>query len=240
MPRFPAKSMDLILTDLPYDKTQNHWDVPIDLEELWKEYNRLIKDNGAIVLTAIQPFTSLLVMSNQKMFRYELIWEKNRGTDFLNSKVKPLNNHESVLLFYKKKPTYNPQWEWGEPYKRWNTQKAVSKQTNYGKHKANVSESINGRRYPKTVLKFNRVERPIHPTQKPVELFEWLIRTYTNVGDVVLDSCGGSCTTAIAAINSQRRYICIEEDEKEWKKGDKRVKDHLKKKAPPIDKCLKI
>lgn len=176
---------------------------------LWYYYNKIIKDNGAIVLFGNQPFTSFLVMNNLKHFRYSMVWIKNKFSDFLNANRKPMKVNEDILVFYKKQPTYNPQYTYGEPYKRWNTQGAVDKQTNYGKHKMNISQS-DGKRLPLTVLYFNRVERPIHPTQKPVDLCEYLIKTYTNEGETVLDNCMGSGTTAIACINTNRNFIGFE------------------------------
>ena len=154
MKQIPDKSIDMILCDLPYGCTKNNWDSVIPFEPLWEQYNRVIKDNGAIVLFGNQPFTSLLVTSNLKMFRYSLVWVKNKFSDFLNAKRKPMKTNEDVLVFYKKQPTYNPQYTYGEPYKRWNTQEAVDKQTNYGKHKQNISQS-DGKRLPTTVLTFN-------------------------------------------------------------------------------------
>ncbi len=207
------ESIDMILCDLPYGCTKNKWDIIIPFEQLWNEYKRIIKKNGAIVLFGSQPFTSQLIVSNPKMFRYCLVWEKNKFSDFLNAKRKPMKTNEDICLFYKKQPTYNPQYTYGEPYKRWNTQKAVDKQTNYGSHKQNTVESKDGRRLPTTVLKFNRVERPKHPTQKPVDLLEWLIKTYTNEGETVLDNCMGVGSTGIACKNTSRNFIGIELDE---------------------------
>ena len=208
------KSVDLILCDLPYGMTKNQWDVVIPFDALWKEYNRVIKDNGAIVLFGSQPFTSLLITSNTRMFRYCLVWEKNKFSDFLNAKRKPMKTNEDIAVFYKKQPTYNPQYWYSTPYKRWNTQEAVDKQSNYGSHKENVAESADGRRLPTTVLKFNRVERPSHPTEKPVDLLEWLIRTYSNEGDLVLDNCMGVGSTGVACVNTKRRFVGMELDKK--------------------------
>lgn len=214
MPNIPDGSIDMILCDLPYGCTKNKWDIIIPFEQLWKHYNRIIKQNGAIVLFGSQPFTSQLIISNMKTFRYCLVWEKNKFSDFLNAKNKPMKTNEDICIFYKKQPTYNPQYTYGDPYKRWNTQKSVDKQTNYGEHKNNVAESKDGRRLPTTVLKFNRVERPKHPTQKPIDLLEWLINTYTNEGDTVLDNCMGVGSTGIACKNTKRSFIGIELDNK--------------------------
>jgi site-specific DNA-methyltransferase (adenine-specific) len=158
------------------------------------------------------------------MFRYSLVWVKNKFSDFLNAKRKPMKTNEDILIFYKKQPTYNPQYTYGEPYKRWNTQQAVDKQTNYGKHKQNISQS-DGRRLPTTVLNFNRVERPLHPTQKPVELLKWLVKTYTNEGDTVLDFTMGVGSTGVACKQSNRNFIGIELNEKYFKIAEDRINE---------------
>lgn len=213
MKKIENNSIDLILCDLPYGVTKNKWDVVIPFDKLWAEYNRIIKSNGAIILFGSQPFTTLLISSNMKYFRYSLVWEKNKFSDFLNAKRKPMKTNEDICIFYKKQPTYNIQYWYSTPYKRWNTQEAVNKQTNYGGHKENVAES-DGKRLPTTVLKFNRVERPKHPTQKPVELLEWLIKSYSHENDIVLDNCMGVGSTGIAARNLNRNFIGIELEEK--------------------------
>lgn len=214
MKKIEEKSIDMILCDLPYGMTKNPWDVVIPFDQLWNEYNRIIKDNGAIVLFGSQPFTSIMITSNLKMFRYSLVWEKNKFSDFLNSKRKPMKTNEDIAVFYKKQPTYNPQYWYSTPYTRWNTQNAVDKQTNYGSHKNNFVESSDGKRLPTTVLKFNRVERPLHPTQKPTDLLEWLIKTYTNENDIVLDNCMGVGSTGIACKKINRKFIGIELEDK--------------------------
>ncbi len=211
MKQIDAKSIDLILCDLPYGVTKNKWDLIIPFDKLWEQYNRIIKDNGAIILFGSQPFTTLLISSNMKYFRYCLVWEKNKFSDFLNSKRKPMKTNEDICIFYKKQPTYNIQFWYSTPYERWNTQKAVDKQSNYGSHKENIAKS-DGKRLPTTVLKFNRVERPSHPTQKPVDLLEWLIKSYTNEGDNVLDNCMGVGSTGIASKKNNRNFIGIELD----------------------------
>ncbi|WOF33041.1 site-specific DNA-methyltransferase (plasmid) [Bacillus subtilis] len=207
------KSIDMILCDLPYGTTQNKWDSIIPLDKIWKEYNRIIKDNGAIVLTAQTPFDKVLGASNLKMLKYEWIWEKNRGTGHLNAKKMPMKSHENILVFYKKLPTYNPQMREGEPYVRKDCSKSSLNKGNYGKTNESHTTVNNGGRYPLSVLNFNSVERTVHPTQKPVELFEYLIKTYTNEGELVLDNCMGSGTTAIACINTKRNYIGFETEE---------------------------
>lgn len=218
------RSVDLILCDLPYGMTKNPWDVVIPFDALWREYNRVIKDNGAIVLFGSQPFTSLMITSNTKMFRYCLVWEKNKFSDFLNAKRKPMKTNEDIAVFYKRQPTYNPQYWYSTPYKRWNTQEAVDKQSNYGSHKENVAESADGKRLPTTVLKFNRVERPAHPTEKPVDLLEWLIKTYSNEGDLVLDNCMGVGSTGVACVHTKRRFVGIELDPKYYELARKRLR----------------
>ena len=206
-------SVDMILCDLPYGVTRNAWDVVIPFDALWAEYRRVIKDTGAIVLFGSQPFTSVMITSNLAHFRYCLVWEKNKFSDFLNAKRKPMKTNEDIAVFYKKQPTYNPQYWYSTPYTRWNRQEAVDRQTNYGSHRENFVESLDGKRLPTTVLKFNRVERPAHPTQKPVDLLEWLIRTYSNEGDTVLDNCMGAGSTGVACRHLRRRFIGIELDE---------------------------
>jgi len=222
MPEIPDKSIDMILCDLPYGTTQCKWDAVIPFESLWREYRRLIKDKGAIVLTATQPFASQIVISNLDLFKYEWIWKKPMGQGFLNAKSQPLRNHEQILVFYNKQPTYNPQFTKGKPYK----QKQGDHGTNYGKRGKNVKEVITineGIRYPLTVQDFNYDKDKVHPTQKPVELFEYLIRTYTNEGDLVLDNCIGSGTTAVACINTKRNFIGIELEEKYYKIALERI-----------------
>jgi site-specific DNA-methyltransferase (adenine-specific) len=207
MAALPAHSVDLVLCDLPYGTTQNKWDSVIPLTDLWAEYRRVC--SGAIVLTAQTPFDKVLGASNLGMLRYEWIWRKEAGTGFLNAKKAPLKDHENILVFYDRPPTYNPQMRTGfKPYKC----KQGHVGTNYGAVRPeNVSES-NGERYPVTVLEFPRDGGKVHPTQKPVALMEYLIRTYTNEGDTVLDNTMGSGTTGVAAVKSGRRFIGMERD----------------------------
>lgn len=241
MKRIEDKSVDMILCDLPYGMTKNHWDVVIPFEPLWKEYDRIIKDNGAMVLFGSQPFTSVMITSNLKMFRYCLVWEKNKFSDFLNSKRKPMKTNEDIAVFYKKQPTYNPQYWYSTPYTRWNTQSAVDKQSNYGAHKENFVESADGKRLPTTVLKFNRVERPAHPTEKPVDMLEWLIKTYTNEGELVLDNCMGVGSTGVACKNTKRRFVGIELESKYFDIASKRLltePDHAPSSSQNQQVCL--
>jgi len=208
-------SIDLILCDLPYGTTQNPWDAVIPFELLWEHYRRLIKPNGAIVLTASQPFTSALVMSNPKWFRYEWIWVKNKARGFLNANRQPLRNHESVLVFCEGQSPYIPQKTTGHRPANSYT-KNTSDGGNYGQTKVGISGGGQTDRFPLTVQYFDVVNNEAvdksHPTQKPVALFEYLIKTYTNENELVLDNCIGSGTTAVACFNTGRRCIGIEQD----------------------------
>lgn len=219
------KSIDLILCDLPYGTTRNKWDSVIPLGELWEQYERIIKDNGAIVLTAAQPFTAHLIVSNMKLFKYEWIWSKTIGSGQLNAKKQPLRTHESILVFYKKPPLYNPQMTEGKPYHA----KRKSTFEGPGYNQQTPSETINtGLRLPKSVLTVpNPRIKGGHPTQKPVALMEYLIKTYTNEGDVVLDNAIGSGTTAIAALNTGRHYIGMEKDDAYFAMATDRVATHV-------------
>lgn len=219
MARIPDKSVDMILCDLPYGTTRNKWDSVLPLDELWAHYERIIKDNGAIVLTAQTPFDKVLGVSNLRMLRYEWVWQKDSGTGFLNANKMPLKDHENVLVFYKKLPVYNPEMRTG--FKAYRTVKGHHG-TNYGTDKGATTVS-DGSRYPLTVLKFSRDVPKVHPTQKPVALFEYLIKTYTNEGDTVLDNCIGSGTTAIACVNTDRNYIGFELDPEYHSIAERRV-----------------
>jgi site-specific DNA-methyltransferase (adenine-specific) len=201
------KSIDMILCDLPYGTTSCRWDIVIPLRHLWEQYKRVIKDNGAIVLTASQPFTTKLIASNMKMFKYEWIWEKPKGSGIFNVRYMPMKSHENVLIFYNSIPTYNPQMRKGKPYI---LKQGRSQSSAFGlnSNQRMITEN-KGVRYPISILKFN-IDTGLHPTQKPVALFEYLIKTYTNEGDLVLDSCIGSGTTAVVAKNLNRRFIGIE------------------------------
>lgn len=221
MKSIPDGSVDMILCDLPYGTTQNKWDSVIPFADLWSQYERVIKYDGAIVLTAQTPFDKVLGCSNLKLLKYEWIWEKPQGTGFLNAKIYPLKNHENILVFCKGVHEYNPQFSEGEPYTANRKNPASS---NYGYYKPSLTENT-GFRYPKTILRFN-AERGLHPTQKPVALFEYLIKTYTNEGETVLDNCAGSGTTAIACINTNRNYILMEKEEKYYNLILDRIEKH--------------
>jgi site-specific DNA-methyltransferase (adenine-specific) len=228
MPGLPDKSVDLLLSDWPYGITACDWDSVIPLGPLWKECKRVIKPGGAIVLTAAQPFTSVLVMSNLDWWGYEIIWEKNTGTRFLDSARRPLNFHESILVFYQSQPTYNPQKWKGEP--NHSQKKRGQKKINiYRGGLQWVEQGESGWKYPRSVVYFETVPPAwiLHPTQKPVALFSYLIRTYSNPGDLVLDNAAGSCTTAIAAIETGRNWLCIEQLPKYVKIGRERVRERL-------------
>ena len=208
MKEIPDSSISMILADPPYQMTRNSWDSLIPLDLVWEQLKRVVKPNGAIVMTAMQPFTSVLVCSNLKMFKYQWVWQKEAGTGMLNAKKQPLRDHEDVCVFYAKQPTYNPQYTEGKPY----VAKKGGETSNYNPS-GNVTTVSDGKRYPKTVQKFNRDKDKIHPTQKPVALLEYLIKTYTNEGETVLDFSHGSGSTGVAAVNTGRKYIGIEMDE---------------------------
>ena len=220
------QSIDFICTDLPFGTTQCRWDTKINLDRLWVHYKRIIKDNGAIALFAQTPFDKVLGVSNLEMLKYEIIWHKTKATGHLNAKKMPLKAHENILIFYKKLPTYNAQKTAG--HKPTNTYtKYQSDGDCYGKTKVGISGGGNTDRYPLSVLNFSSDTQKIsiHPTQKPVALLEWLIRTYTNEGDTVLDSCFGSGSCAEAALNCNRGFIGIEKDLTIFKSGKKRIEE---------------
>jgi DNA modification methylase len=222
-------SIDLILCDLPYGVTKNKWDSVIDLKMLWAEYERVIKTNGAIVLFGQDKFSAKLMLSNEKLHRYNLIWEKTTPTGHLNAKKMPLRSHEDILVFYKKLPTYNPQKTTGHKRKVSTAQhkRGSKKTTNYGEHGLTTYDSTE--RYPKSVLKFatDKQKVALHPTQKPLALMEYLIATYSNEGEIVLDNCAGSGTTGLAAKKLNRNYIMIENDETNYKTCIERVGENI-------------
>ena len=274
MSDIPDDSVDMILCDLPYGTTQCKWDTIIPLDELWKQYNRVCKKNAAMVLTAAQPFTSALIMSNPKSFRYNWIWEKSKATGYLNSKRMPLKAHEDVCVFYRKLPTYNPQMWQGTPYNKGTAHRPTNVYGEQGQKERNARrkqltkmsdqdldaelvlnklmvegsredkieklvdlikpievhvKNETGMRYPRTVQYFKTAEsegKVLHPTQKPLALFEYLIRTYSNEGEVVLDNCIGSGTTAIACMNLNRRFIGMEMDEEYYEICMERINNH--------------
>jgi site-specific DNA-methyltransferase (adenine-specific) len=226
MQNIPDGSVDAIITDPPYGTTACKWDSVIDLPLMWEQLKRIIKPNGAIVMTAGQPFTSALVMSNPKWFKYDWVWHKPKGTGHLNAKKQPMRDKEDIVVFYKKPCTYNPQMTSGIPYKdkAGKDHKGVSSMTDsYGAY-TNKREDNKGTRYPKQVQRFPVVERgTVHPTQKPVALMEYLIKTYTNEGETVLDFTMGSGSTGVAAKNLNRSFIGIEQDPNYFKIAEERI-----------------
>mgnify|MGYP000002603163 CR=1 FL=1 len=230
MKKIDDKSIDMILCDLPYSITQAKWDVVIPFDKLWEQYKRIIKDNGVIVLTNSEPFGSALRMSNLKMYRYDLIWNKMRGTDPMNAKHRPMRSHENISIFYKKKGIYNPQMiPLDKPDVRKNNKTTASSLWN--DNGGIITSKVYNERYPLSIINFanSNQKDKIHPTQKPVELFEWLIKTYTNKDDLVLDNCIGSGTTAIACINTKRNYIGFELNKDYYDLANKRIEEHIRK-----------
>jgi len=235
MKEIPDKSINMILCDLPYGTTSCSWDNIIPFDEMWEQYNRIIKDNGAIVLFGQEPFSSLLRASNLKLYKYDWVWEKPNGANFLNLKYQPSKVHENIMVFGKSATSYskngnmkyNPQMEEGTPYK------CTSGKQKNEYHNSTVRTPIKqvttengGTRYPKSILQFNRDKDKLHPTQKPVALLEYLIKTYTNEGDLVLDNCMGSGSTGVACINTNRNFIGIELDENYFNIAKERIENN--------------
>lgn len=221
-----TKSVDMICCDLPYGTTQSSWDVIIPFPSLWDQYNRIIKDDGAIVLFGMEPFSSMLRMSNLQMFKYDIIWDKIKGTGFLNAKRQPMRNHEIISVFYKKQCIYNPQKTTGHELKK--TFRSKNLQTDvYGEMKKDYNyESTE--RYPRSIQIFptDTQNSSLHPNQKPVALLEWLIKTYTNEGELIVDNCIGSGTTAIACINTGRNYVGFEKESCYYETAKNRIVNH--------------
>jgi len=239
MKDIPSGSIDMILADLPYGTTANKWDSIIPLDGLWKQYERIITNTGAIVLTATQPFTTFLIASNIKLFKYEVIWVKSRPNGHLEAKNKPMRKHENILIFSKgasangckNRITYNPQGL--VKVERYN--KNSTDTDNYGSRKSRPVGLVTKQEYtnyPTTIWEFGSEGKTIHPTQKPIELFEYLIKTYTNEGDLVLDNTAGSGTTAIACLNTNRQFIVMEKEQKYYDIILKRVGDFNKNFEP--------
>lgn len=233
MQRIETGSVDMILTDLPYEITDCHFDVRLPFEPMWEQFKRVTKRNAAIVLFSQMPFGAELIMSNRKMFRYEWIWEKSLGVGFLNAKKMPLRCHENILIFYQALPTYNPQFTQGKPFnKRQKTYTA--RNYNHGDYQGGINKT--GDRHPRDVFAFKNGDnaRINHPQQKPVDLLEYLIKTYTNEGELVLDATMGSGSTGVAAINTGRRFIGFETEQKFFNIAKKRIDEALAKKAQEL------
>ena len=240
MKEIPDGSVDMILTDLPYGITDCDFDKRIPFEPMWAQFKRVTKLNAAIVLFSQMPFGAELIMSNRKMFRYEWIWEKSLGVGFLNAKKMPLRCHENILVFYQQLPTYNPQHWFDKPYQKPLWQGKITSNYNLEKQRRNVSyDNPTGKRYPIDVLQFYSMQThtnhfSIHPQQKPVDLLEYLIKTYTNEGETVLDATMGSGSTGVACVNTNRRFIGFELEEKFFNISAKRIEEALAKKTQEL------
>ena len=233
MKDIPDKSIDCIICDLPYGSTSCSWDILIPFDKLWEQYERIIKDNGAIVLFGTEPFSSMLRMSNLKWYKYDLIWKKSKSGSAFCAKYRPIAKHENISIFSRNggRTVYNPQMKSGEPYKRTHR---VGREVNNHKIGFNQKTFIyenDGVRFPDSVLEFQqkwRRQDQVHPTQKPVELIEWLIKTYSNEGDTILDNCMGSGTTALAAIRTGRNFIGFELNEDYFRLAQERIEEEKK------------
>ncbi len=230
LPKIPDSSVDLIFCDLPYGTTDCAWDVIIPMEKLWPEYERISKKKTPIILTGSQPFTNYLINSNPKNFRYELVWYKTKASGFLNAKTRPNKSHENILVFYKKQPVYNPiKYEIDERYRRKGKTLGNGNQSTVFSIRGEKSENYqyldDGSRYPDSVLCFpSESETGMHPTQKPLRLLRYLIKTYSNPGDTILDNCMGHGTTGIASIELGRNFIGIERDKEYFQKAKSKIK----------------
>jgi site-specific DNA-methyltransferase (adenine-specific) len=242
--QIPDKTIDLIIADPPYGTTGIHWDRFIDFKLLWSEYNRVAKDSGIVIFFGSQPFSSKILMLNEKNFRYEVVWDKTRGTNFIHCRSQILKAHENIFVFYKKKGTYNPQMSYGaKPYKTKDGIRASKsnflRDLSCGEKKDDdlknaafkrLGADNDGSRYPTSIQTFKKdnVKSAGNPTAKPILLIEWLIKTYSNTGDTILDSFSGSFTTAVACNNLNRNWICIELDKEQCEFGKKRILDNKK------------
>ncbi|KGE21727.1 site-specific DNA-methyltransferase (plasmid) [Leptospira interrogans] len=238
LPKIGDKSVHLIFSDLPYGKTVCKWDQILSLENLWKEYNRILIDNGVVIFTGNQPFTTQIIQSNPRLFRYELIWYKTKATGFMSAKIMPNRSHENILVFYKKLPTYNPQKYSIDP--KFHVKGKHSLQTaNFinikGTKLLNYQYLEDGTRYPDSVLCFpSESSKGMHPTQKPVSLLNFLILSYTNKFDTVLDHCMGSGTTGVSCVKTERRFIGIEKDKGYFKLAKSRISKAQKEKVETL------
>ena len=228
MKDIPDKSVDMILCDLPYGKTQNAEDKPIPFEPLWEQYNRIIKDNGAILLFGQGTFYVDLVNSNRKMFRYDLVWDKVLTTGFLNANKMPLRSHEQIAVFYKKLPTYNPQFTEGKPLHSKGKNPKVKTNNNYGKY-GEIADTRKGstEKHPKSIITFKKSHptQAKHRTEKPIELLEYLIKTYSNAGDTILDNCMGAGGCGVASVRNGRNFIGIELAERYFEIAKKHIEN---------------
>lgn len=220
LPAIASGSVDLVLTDLPYGTTACEWDSIIPLDRLWPELLRVGKENAAFIFTADQPFTWFLCSSKPELFRYELVWRKPNGTSPFQAKIRPMKKHENILVFYRKQPTYNPQMEAGKPYK-WNSRRSGGQAGGIRQLRETPIDN-KGTRYPGSVQDFKQ-ERGLHPTQKPVSMMEWLIKSYSNHGDTVLDVAMGSGSTGVAAMNTGRHFIGMESNAEYFKTSQERI-----------------
>lgn len=230
MSRIPDGSIDMVLSDLPYGTTRCRWDTPINLQELWKQYRRVVKENGAIVLFSAQPFTTELISSNKAMYRYEWIWKKTQPSGFMNAKKMPLRTHENIEIFYRKPPTYNPQMTHGHQRKTATAYgtRELDGSSCYGREERNYTYDSTDR-YPVDVLQYSTGDKSkrLHPTQKPVDLLEYLVKTYTNPGETVLDNCMGAGSTGVACLNTGREFVGIELDPEYYQIAKERIEQHV-------------
>lgn len=224
MKDIPDKSIDLILCDLPYGTTQNKWDVILPFDKLWAQYTRVSKENAAVILFGSGLFTAKLILSNEKNWRYNLVWDKDSTTGFLNSAKMPLRQHEDIIVFYQSPPKYFPQKTRSSKPLHSRGMKQMTN-NNYGEFKTENKILPINYKHPTSIIKIKSVNTNdrVHPTIKPSSLFEYLIRTYSSESDIVLDNCAGSCTTAIACIKTGRNFICIEKEPEYCKIGEKRI-----------------
>ena len=231
MPKIESESIDMILCDLPYGRTQNRWDAIIPFDELWKNYNRIIKPNGVIALFCDGMFMAELMVSNKKMWRYNLVWDKILPSGFLNANRQPLRSHEEIVIFYKKQPTYNPQKFKGQAnHSKGTSQKNTN--NNYGKFEiVDNRDELGDMKHPRSIWSFQKPHpsKMVHPTEKSLECVECLIKTYTNEGDIVLDNTMGSGTTCLGALNTNRYYVGIEKDEQYFEIAVKKIEGVGKK-----------
>ena len=228
MKDIPDKSIDAIICDLPYGTTRAKWDSVLDLSKLWIEYERIMADNCAVVLFGSQPFTSDLIYSNKKLFKYSLVWDKKMKVGMMNCKRMPLRQHEDICVFYRKQPTYNPQMTKG----RMRNKKIQPTKDFEVYGQITPIDNINDLYYPSSILEFSNANQKIktHTTQKPVALLEYLIKTYTNENDMVLDNTMGSGTTGVACVNTNRKFIGMELDDKYFEIAERRITDAVREK----------